>query len=705
MLLSLSTLLRQTARFRRSPVRLRSLPRVLFKRSARSLRLRFLRRDRGALTDALTAANLDCQAIVERLPDAGTFVVPSDATLDTLRQRDPVRARSTIEAAERLLRHEFRLLGSETYIPRHPETPAGSDGYQPIDWYLDPVSGLRFPEGVPHTEWDLYAMRPGLADVKLPWELARCQHWPTLGQAYRLTRDSRYAVEIARQMADFDTANPPGIGINWTCTMDVALRALNWTLGLALVHDCEALSPRFWNAACATLFDHGRFIMDNLENTYEVTSNHYLSNLVGLYPLGKLFQPLAEGKRWESFCFESLHREIEVQTLADGADFESSVPYHRLVAELFLSSARLGEATGTPFSAAYNRRLGEMVDYLAAVVRPDGLLPQLGDADDGRAHVLTDYGTWNPQDGRHLFAPAALHLGRPEWLALAGDGGAWEAAWWGFDVSSRPDVDEGPAYARLFPDAGVAAIRDGDHMVLITNGVVGTKGFGNHKHNDQLSFEYHLEGQPIVVDPGSYVYTSDPDARNLFRGTGYHNTITVDDEEQNELNPEWLFRMFESAEPPEHLELDDDAESVRYRGRHSGYARLRPGVVHERLFHFDRATGSLHLVDTILGEGSHHLRWHFHFAPGVEIEYEQPGVVAIAVAGRELALIVPPTLQTTISAAWYSPSYGVRVPCQAAEMELETTIAGRATWRFQLGPRPAHGERSQAGDPSAHRPG
>ena len=62
------------------------------------------------------------------------------------------------------------------------------DGYLPIDWTLDPVSGLRFPAGF-RTPNGTPPMRPGLADIKLPWELGRCQHWVALGQAFRLTGD------------------------------------------------------------------------------------------------------------------------------------------------------------------------------------------------------------------------------------------------------------------------------------------------------------------------------------------------------------------------------------------------------------------------------------------------------------------------------------------------------------------------------------
>ena len=36
--------------------------------------------------------------------------------------------------------------------------------------------------------------------------------------------------------------------------------------------------------------------------------------------------------------------------------------------------------------------------------------------------------------------------------------------------------------------------------LLVTN-ARGTNGFGNHKHNDLLSFEFHSDGTPLIVDP------------------------------------------------------------------------------------------------------------------------------------------------------------------------------------------------------------
>ena len=165
--------------------------------------------------------------------------------LAALRATQPGPAAATVAAAEVFLQHQFDLLGSGTFSPIDPDR-LERGGYRPIDWYLDPVRQLRFPSGVPYKEWKLYEMRPGNADVKYPWELARSYHWVTLAQAWQLSRDVRFAREIADQLDDFVEANPVGVGINWTCTMDVAIRAANWCLAIALVLDCTVLDESFW---------------------------------------------------------------------------------------------------------------------------------------------------------------------------------------------------------------------------------------------------------------------------------------------------------------------------------------------------------------------------------------------------------------------------------------------------------------------------
>jgi ubiquinone/menaquinone biosynthesis C-methylase UbiE len=611
------------------------------------------------------------------------------AFLGHLRLREPETVTAIIATAEMFLAHRFDLLGSGPFNPVDPDRPARGE-YVPIDWFVDPVRHLRFPRDVPYEEWKLFEMQPGNADIKYPWELARSQHWVTLAQAWQLTRESRFAVEIARELDDFVEANPVGIGINWTCTMDVAIRAANWCLALALLHDCREIGVEWWHRAYATLYNHAEFVFANLENKHEVTSNHFLSNVVGLHILAAEFVGVEEGAHWDNWCRQALETEIDEQVHEEGADFESSVPYHRLVTELFMASARQARHQGRPLSARYEYKLARMVEFLLATTRPDGLMALIGDCDDGRFHIFTYIEGWKPQDARHLLAPAAALLNRPEWAALAGPSGVWEAVWWGYDPALVPagDAAELPPLAQLFPEVGIAVARRGGNYLAITNGAVGTRGFGNHKHNDLLSFEYHCDGIPIIVDPGSFCYTSDFAARNLFRGTAYHNTIVVDGMEQNETNAEWIFRMFEKANP-EHLGFAEDGDWVEYRGRHHGYERLERAVTHERSLRLNRATGLLLIEDRLGGAGEHEVKWHFHLAPGVEGKVSPGGVFELSTTQGPVLLTVEPTITGVVEDSWYSPSYGVRVPSRRLALGCLTAIDGTAVWRFAIGPAAA----------------
>lgn len=407
-----------------------------------------------------------------------------------------------------------------------------------------------------------------------------------------------------------------------------------------------------------------------------------MSNLLGLLFLGRTLDGLEIGAEWTAFSRDAIEQEMRVQVLADGADYESSIPYHRLVAELFLGALRLTDHAGVPYSHAYRARVRDMIAYLAAVTRPDGLMPQVGDADDGRLHVFEGYATTTPQDPRHLFGPASAMFDEPSWAALGGSAGAWETAWWGLAPVSASAAPRG--FVRLFPDAGVAVASNGaGHYLLVTNGVVGTNGFGNHKHNDLLSFELHQGGTAWIVDPGSYVYTSDGAARNRFRSTAMHNTVAVDDVEQNEFRDDWLFRMFEKA-MPDTLSFADRGDLVEYGGRHRGYERLPEPIVHTRTFRWTRSTGDLEIVDRLEGAGRHRLRWHFHLAPGVTARLDAGGSVALTCGLDRRSLLLPEGLEVAVVPSDYSPSYGVKRPCLAIDAMATVAVDGSREWVFRV---------------------
>ncbi len=257
-----------------------------------------------------------------------------------------------------------------------------------------------------------------------------------------------------------------------------------------------------------------------------------------------------------------------------------------------------------------------MLDFTLRYTKPNGLAPQVGDADDGRLHILADYGSWDPRDHRHLLGTGAALFGREDWLHAAG-GQTEEAVWLLGDAHHKESLGTAPTIgSRAFPDSGVYLMRERGLYLLITCGAVGTRGIGNHKHNDVLSFELHVDGQDLIVDSGSYLYTPEPAWRNRFRSTAAHNTVMVDNMEQNRFGEGGLFWLHADA-TPRCLAWESDPEADRFVGEHDGYARLAEPVIHRREFRLDKRARCLEVSDSLQGRGRHALDWNFTLAPGV----------------------------------------------------------------------------------------
>ncbi|MBT3306244.1 MAG: alginate lyase family protein, partial [Alphaproteobacteria bacterium] len=555
----------------------------------------------------------------------------------------------------------FNILGSGPVDVRRGRKGGGHR----IDWQLDPTTGIRFPKLFSHYRWPSCNFQSNGADIKGPWELARCQHFAALGQAYWLSGNERFAQIYAKTILDFLHHNPPGTGIHWACSMDVALRSVGWMVGLSFFQGSPALSFRWWRRFLKALVAHGRFLAANLEigniDKRLITSNHYTANLLGLYWISTCFPHLDAGNVWRGLAERGLEREIRHQILTDGGNFESSVPYHRLTTEMFLSAYAMSHHSGTPLSEGYRDRLLAALRFSKALRQPGGRWPQIGDADNGRGHILTGYGSWSQDSMDHLLVAGAHALNCPDLAEGLPEPTFVEQLFWG---DQRPQPASLPPISNpvVFPDFGVAVLHGGESCVSVSNGAAGTQGFGNHKHNDQLAIEWVLGDQPIFIDGGSYTYTRNPDARNHFRSTAQHNTVIVDEEEQNTFDPEALFRMNQEGECSLESSVSSE-ECVGVSGFHTAYARLDPPVRHQRRI-LVRDDGIVVISDHLDGGTGHRLCWHMLAHPDVQVTIidNQP---ILKREGTSAKLISSRIFNWRVEKGWYSAGYGQRVPTQA----------------------------------------
>jgi hypothetical protein len=316
-----------------------------------------------------------------------------------------------------------------------------------------------------------------------------------------------------------------------------------------------------------------------------------------------------------------------------------------------------------------------------AYTRPDGLCPAIGDSDDGRVHVFTEGTRSQPRDHRYLLSLGAAVFGRPDLAQAAGDlheetiwalgDGAREA--FASALAAEPQRERGSA---AFPEAGLYVMRHSELYLMVHAGPTGTRGRGAHSHNDALSFELCVGDAPIVVDPGTYCYAMDPQARNLFRSTAYHSTVVVDGQEISRFDRERLFALVDESEP-QVAEWRSTPAMDLLVAQHHGYRRLAQPVVHRRTFRLDKGTRGLRIEDELRGEGVHRIDWRLHLAAGCQVEIGASGTEP---SGRNAGSVCGEGASDTHhTLAVSSPSgVGVRIIVESSQPLRAQTLD---TWR------------------------
>lgn len=526
--------------------------------------------------------------------------------IDVLRARAPGWIDRSVEEAERLLEGAVPILG-------HGLVEIGNE----VDWHHDPVAGMRWPLRF-WADYDLVAA-DNVADPKVVHELNRHQHLPRLAKGYALTGDERFARCAVRQMLSWIEQNPRGVGINWSSSLEIGLRALSWLWTLFLLLPSEALSEATAQRLLASLHGQLEHVARYLSR-YSSPNTHLLGEAAALFVGGTVLAGLRDARLWRERGLRILAQEAERQVLADGAHAELSSCYHCYSLDFYLQALALARHGNVAFPAAATRRTIRQAEFLLHLTRPDGTLPQLGDGDGGRALALArqDYRSFTDGLGTAALLFERADLGdaaggtHEETLWLLGPG-----SWDRFDGLARPagggrgrrrrggsSVPGGRGPQRRGGTSGPPACRptsrggyvvqrtSDDHAHLVFDcGDLGGIG-GGHGHADALSIVLHSGGHEHLVDPGTGVYNLQPEWRDYFRSTRAHNTVVVDGADQSV--PGGTFRWTQRAGA--RLEDGLSLAGLAYvEGEHDGYRRLPRPVTHRR---------RLLLIDSMLEPGS-----------------------------------------------------------------------------------------------------
>ena len=357
-------------------------------------------------------------------------------------------------------------------------------------------------------------------------------------------------------------------------SLEAAFRLISWCWSLSLFGESAALTPQLRANLLEGIAGHASRIERYLSH-YFSPNTHLTGEALGLFYAGTVFPLLPAASRWRQQATQILIREAGRQILPDGVYMEQSTCYQGYTAEIYLHFVMLASRNRILVPDDVIRRLETLLDALLALRRPNGSLPQIGDADGGRLLPLE---LRRPGDPSGIFATAATALKRGDYAWAAG--GLMPEVLWLLGVEGGQVFDRlasglpAQAPSRLLPDGGYAVMRTGwdreADQVILDGGPLGCRISGGHGHADLLSVEASFRGESYIVDPGTFRYTADEGWRSYYRGTVAHSTDR--DRRSRPGRASRALRLGEPSPSPDHP-LDFDS---RPRRGSRGAPCLRP---------------------------------------------------------------------------------------------------------------------------------
>ena len=432
-----------------------------------------------------------------------------------------------------------------------------SSSYEPIDWQMDFSSGFRFDETLPHNRQSALIQKEGI-DIKVPWELGRLQFLPSIAlMAAKKEETDKWVQLFVDVIRDFMANNPVGMGVQWSCAMDVGIRVSNLLLAYDIIRNTnhELINKGLDDLIYKIAVLHGEFIYNNLEYKEGLTGNHYLFNLSGLLFVSNYCKDHPSSNTWMKFASEEIRKEYKKQFFNDGGNFEGSTSYHCLSAEMMAYSTALMLRNNVALSTVFAQGLYKTGRFVSDIAKPGGNIPQFGDNDSGRYFRLSSsqglnykglmsafnglFGT-QAEDGIEYHIIKALSSGKQLNGTPEKTDNNSESSWKPLKYEQQTvlkfnSIDIIKLQQKSYNDFGIHVFKS-DQFYLAVSTICNSKMHHSwgHVHNDKLSFELQVNGKDLVQDPGTYCYTSDSVNRNKFRSVKAHHGILVNGKEQND---------------------------------------------------------------------------------------------------------------------------------------------------------------------------
>lgn len=371
----------------------------------------------------------------------------------------------------------------------------------PPQWDWDSVQDLRAPLDQPVSTLDHRCLASG-ADPRAIWEINRWSEIVVLAQNAWLNGKHDDAHTAQCWLDDWITRNPIGCGINWTSTLEVGLRLINFHWIDVLLHSVgnDTIRANQERLAERILPSHVWWVWQHRSHGSSA-NNHLLGELAGLILATRRWPSLMHlaccaEKSWQQF-----QEEVIRQFASDGGNREQALHYHLFALEMALQAQRVMGGG----NAEFKERLSRAAFFFGSLCHPQEPW-DFGDSDDAEITPFTE----------NRRASAA------EWCAwfLRQSSGEAIEFWLG-----PPPVEEwrNENDWTVFPESQYAVKTQALWMVRLDASPLGFGTLAAHGHLDALHVSVWHGDLAVFIDPGTGAYYSDTDLRARLADWSAHN--------------------------------------------------------------------------------------------------------------------------------------------------------------------------------------
>lgn len=366
---------------------------------------------------------------------------------------------------------------------------------------------------------------------------------------YLESGDRRYLDKAAQMIRGWIRQNPMAQGGDGWSAYTISLRLTNWMACLSSVG--TKLDQNFREEVETSLFGQYTYLSDHLEK--DILGNHYFENLKTLVLCALYFGDTQSLPIYLS----AFRKECREEILGDGMHFELSPMYHKIILEGLLRVTAALRQAQMPDRDLEQLAQG-MLDATYSMEQGIKQTPLFNDSGDNVSKSLTA-----------LLNAAKRHLGLV------------------------------PNPRESLPESGYYFFANGPWKLIVDAGAAGPYYIPGHSHCDAMSFELYRDGQPVLVNCGTYAYQHEN--RHWFRSAQAHNTVQAAGTEQSEIWSTFRLARRSRTQVLEVLENGIRMEMTDYKGHHiCREIRLLPDALLIR----DRAEGlelqsHLHSIEQI----------------------------------------------------------------------------------------------------------